>query len=184
MKKAAAILLSAAAAATMCVSAAADDFSRDMIYCSQHRYYFDKEINGETAEDTEWEFEFEVFKDATFTVDTTGQADLTLGANCDYDEEAAKPYEGAKLLFFNGNGDYFHHYGTLFLPAEKGSHIYNCVNRVIYDSGIQYNEQEGGFVIRTRHLGGYVISDRELNAPKISTESDLISANLEVWPEQ
>ncbi len=179
MKKAVAAVVAATTAAAFCVFAAADEFSRDMIYCEQHRYCFDKEIDGETAEDSEWEFEFQVFKDATFTVNTINQCDLLLGANCDYDEQAAEPYKDAALLFFNGNGDCFHHYGTLFLPAEKGSYIYNCVNRVIYDSQIPYDEQAGGFLIRTRHLVGYVISDRKLDAPQIPAESDLISANLE-----
>lgn len=180
MKKNAAAVFAAATVAVMCVCTSAAGFSRDVIYCEPHRYYFDKEIDGETAEDKEWEFEFQVFKDATFTVNTVDQCDLLLAANCDFDEQAAEPYKDANLLFFNGNGDYFHHYGTLFLPAEKGSYIYNCVNRVIYDSDIEYNEQAGGFLIRTRHLGGYVISDRKLDAPQIPAESDLISANLEV----
>lgn len=113
-----AALFCAALTVVVCVrAAAASDFERDVIYNRQHRYYFDKEIKGETAEDSAWEFEFEVFKDATFTVDTEGQADLTLGANCDYDDVVLDRYPDAKLLFFNGNGDYFYHYGTLFLPA-------------------------------------------------------------------
>lgn len=180
-KKGLAVLVCAVLATVACVqvAAASSDFERDVIYNRQHRYYFDKEIGGETAEDEDWEFEFEVFKDATFTVNTQGQDDLTLGANCDYDDAVLNRYPEATLLFFNGNGDYFHHYGTLFLPAEPGSFLYQNVNRTLYDIGAAFNEEAGGFLLRTRNLGQYVISDRSLPVEKLEPESPLVLEPLD-----
>lgn len=180
MKKLAISLLTAAMLLGLCVESAAEtaDFSRDTIYCTQHRYYFDKEINGETAEAEEWEFSFEIFDDATFTVNTVGQADLLLGANCDYDEEVGKQFPEATLLFFNGNGDYFRHYGTLFIPAKEGSYIYANVNRRLYENGAVYDSAAGGFSLRTKHLGGLVISDRKLDALPAEQDSAILLADL------
>ncbi len=170
----------AALAAVVGVRAtAASDFDRGVIYSRQQRYYFDKEIKGETAEDSAWVFGFEVFKDATFTVDTEGQSDLTLGANCDYDDQVLDRYPDAKLLFFNGNGDYFHHYGTLFLPAEPGNCLYRNINRTLYDIGAVYDEEAGGFLLRARHLCQYVISDSVLPAESLEPDSPLLAEPLE-----
>ena len=169
----------AALTVVVCVrAAAASDFERNVIYNRQHRYYFDKEIKGETAEDSAWEFEFEVFKDATFTVDTEGQTDLTLGANCDYDDVVLDRYPDAKLLFFNGNGDYFYHYGTLFLPAEPESCLYRSINRTLYDIGAVYDEEAGGFLLRTRRLCQYVISDTALPVDRVEADSPLLTEPL------
>lgn len=176
-----AVLLCTALVAGACVQAAAasEDFERDVIYNRQHRYYFDEEVNGETAEDDAWEFTFEVFDDATFTVDTVGQDDLTLGANCDYDDVVLDRYPDATLLFFNGNGDYFYHYGTLLLPAESGSFLYQNVNRTLYDIGGAYDQEAGGFVLRVRNLGQYVISDRSLPVEKLEQDSPLVAEKLD-----
>ncbi len=180
-KKVLAAVLCAALAATACVYAAAasDDFERDVIYNRQHRYYFDKETDGGTAEDSAWEFEFEVFDGAAFTVNTEGQDDLTLGANCDYDDAVLERYPDATLLFFNGNGDYFYHYGTLFLPAEPGSCLYRNINRTLYDIGAVYDEEAGGFLLRTRNLSRYVISDRSLPVEKLEPDSPLLTEPLD-----
>ncbi|KAF5040669.1 hypothetical protein DSECCO2_531000 [anaerobic digester metagenome] len=176
----AAILCAAlVAAAGVHAVAASADFERDVIYNRQHRYYFDKEINGETAEDSAWEFEFEVFDGATFTVDTEGQGDLTLGANCDYDDAVLDRYPDATLLFFNGNGDYFYHYGTLFLPAEPGDCLYRNINRTLYDIGAVYDEEAGGFLLRTRHLSHYVLSDRALAVESLAADSPLLLEPLD-----
>lgn len=180
-KKIWAAVFCAALTVAACVqaAAAADDFERDVIYNRQHRYYFDKAINGETAEDSAWEFEFEVFDGAAFTVDTEGQDDLTLGANCDYDDVVLERYPDAKLLFFNGNGDYFYHYGTLFLPAEPGSCLYRNINRTLYDIGAAYDEGAGGFLLRTRNLSQYVISDSALPVERLEADSPLLAEPLD-----
>ncbi|HWP52142.1 MAG TPA: hypothetical protein VN626_10650 [Clostridia bacterium] len=175
-KKILAMICCAALVALACVhvAAASADFERDVIYNRQHRYYFDKEIDGKVAEDSAWEFEFEVFDGATFTVDTEGQDDLTLGANCDYDDVVLDRYSDATLVFFNGNGDYFHHYGTLFLPAGPDSCLYRNINRTLYDVGAIYDEEAGGFLLRTRNLAQYVISDKSLPVEKLTPDSPLL----------
>lgn len=174
-------ILCTALVAIACVHAAAAsaDFERDVIYGRQHRYYFDKEIEGETAEDSAWEFEFEVFDGATFTVDTKGQDDLTLGANCDYDDAVLDCYPDATLLFFNGNGDYFRHYGMLYLPAEPGSYLYRNINRTLYDIGVVYSEEADGFLVRTRNLSQYVISDKSLPVEKLEADNPLLVEPLD-----
>ena len=174
-------LLCAALTTAACVqaAAAAEDFERDVIYNRQHRYYFDKAIDGETAEDGAWEFTFEVFDGAAFTVDTEGQADLTLGANCDYDDAVLDRYPEAKLLFFNGNGDCFYHYGTLFLPAEPGACLYRNSNRTLYDIGAVYDGAAGGFLLRTRRLSQYVLSDRALPAERLEADSPLLAEPMD-----
>lgn len=175
MKLKIAMVVAVITAVALAVFAQGADFSRDVIYCDNHRYYFDKEINGESAEDEEFEFEFEVFKDASFTVNTVGQDDLTLSANCDYDEKAAEKYPGAELLFFNGNGDYFYHYGRLFIPAKEGSFLYRNINRTFYDIGAVYDETEKGFFISTRNIAQYVISDKALEVEKLEEYVDPIA---------
>ena len=113
--------------------------------------------------DREEEFRFDFDDDAYFTVDTLGQKDILLAADNDFDANIAMIYNAANLNFFNGNGASFNKIGTLAIPAEEGSFLYKVDNDGrLTKSDAPYDKDEEAFMVRTRTLGRYVISDIDL----------------------
>lgn len=175
MRKRLLTLLLAVCLAAFCgVQTAAEQIDRSIIALRQNRFYFDKEVEGETAEDEAWEFTFQMFPDATFTVDTRGQADLTLGVDDYPDDLLEAAYPQARLIFFNGDCERFQKHGLLFLPAEPGSALYRNINRTLYDISAEYNEQDGGFWLRTKSINRYVIADAPL--PDVQSIESFLAA--------
>lgn len=116
-------------------------------------------------EDAEETFDFEADDDSFYVANTKNQKKLVLGMNTDYDDEIGALYEDQTdgLLFWNGNGGFFNRSGYLYLAAEEDSFLY----RIGSGGGLvpvdaEYDEYEGCFVIRTRALGRYAVSDVEL----------------------
>lgn len=118
--------------------------------------------------DYEDELRFEFDDDAYFTVDTMGQGKILLAADNEFDANIAMIYNAANLDFFNGNGATFNKLGTLVIPAPEGSHLYRVENGgKLVKSSASYDKDEEAFMIRTRTLGRYVISDVDLRISEV-----------------
>jgi len=112
----------------------------------------------------ECEFTFEDWEDATFTVQVNDQDPLILKVTDDFSEDVAINYDLCNLDFFNGNGASFNHRGTLFLPSEYGRFVYERNGTTLKPvPNVVYDEKDEGFYIKTRTLGNYVISDRDID---------------------
>ena len=117
-------------------------------------------------EDDEESFDFEADGDSFFVVNTNSQKKLVLGMDVDYDEEIGERYapQTETLFFWNGNGGSFNRTGYLYLAAPEDSYLY----RIEADGSLrrmdaEYDDYEECFVIRTRTIGRYVVSDVELD---------------------
>lgn len=122
-----------------------------------------KEGHGFSGDEEE-EFTFECDSDSYFTVNTVGQGKLLLAATSDFDSTIASIYPHANLEFFYGSGDSFNRTGTLYLHAEEDSFLYQVnSDGSLSKVNAEYDSYDENFVIRTRTLGKYVISDVELD---------------------
>ncbi len=117
-------------------------------------------------ENDEESFDFEADGDSFYLADTRSQKKLVLGMNTDYDEEIGERYapQTETLFFWNGNGGSFNRTGYLYLAAPEDSFLY----RVDEDGDLspvdaEYDDSEECFVIRTRTIGRYVVSEVELD---------------------
>ncbi len=113
--------------------------------------------------DDAYEFTFECDDESYFEVNTNGQGKLLLSATADFDTDVATIYPNANLEFFYGNGGTFNRIGTLYLHAESGSYLYQLRDdgRLV-EVNAEYDEYDENFIIKTRTLGKYVISDVKL----------------------
>ena len=97
-------------------------------------------------------------------------------ATADFDTDVATIYPNANLEFFYGNGGTFNRIGTLYLHAEPGSYLYQLRDdgRLV-EANAEYDEYDENFVIKTRTINKYVISDVELpllNTPIVNGGSN------------
>ena len=121
-----------------------------------------KEGHGFEYGDNE-EFTFECDEETYFEVNTNGQGKILLSATSDFDNNVATIYPNANLDFFYGNGGSFNRIGTLYLHAEPGSYLYQLKeDGRLVEVDAEYDEYDENFVIKTRTLGKYVISDIKL----------------------
>jgi len=131
-----------------------------------------KDGNGFDA-DSEFEFSFEADSDSYFVVNTNGQGKIVLGMDTDYDDDFGDEYPDADLYFFNGNYATFNRTGTLYLANENDDlYVYSIssdgdVSRV----DAEYDDSEEAYVIRTRTLGRYVLSNEKLSTSSRSDKS-------------
>lgn len=115
-------------------------------------------------EDDEETFDFEADSHSYFVVNTNSQKKIVLGMDTDYDDSIADKYPKANLDFFNGNGATFNRVGYLYLYADRGSYVYAIENNnTLKKINASYDSYDDAFVIRTRTLGRYVVSDIKLN---------------------
>ena len=99
-----------------------------------------------------------------FEVGVSGQGPLDVGCTTVPVTDIAERYRGAKLKFLTwGKQPFFNHAGKLVLYAEPGSFLYALRGGSMEDITGGYSEDEGGFVLTTRRLEGFVISDRTLD---------------------
>ena len=106
----------------------------------------------------------------SFTVDTRGQDDLVIETDVMYNEGIENALPDANYVYFNGNGATFNKIGTLSLNAEEGSFLYRVnSDGTLKLSRAPYDEDDEAFKVRTRVLGSYVISERELDTEKLNS---------------
>ncbi len=104
--------------------------------------------------------------DALFEFNARGQGKLNFAYNTKYNKEFASDYESANIDFINFEGEpTTNRTGTLYIYVdedEKG-YIYEVTDKGAKKiNGAEYDYDEQAWVIRTRHLTSYALSDKKL----------------------
>ena len=102
--------------------------------------------------------------DAWFEFNARGQGKLNLAYNTKFNREFAYDYDDANIDFINFVAEpTTNRTGTLYIYADEDSYIYEVTSKGAKKiNGAYYDDDEGAWVIRTRHLTSYAISDRRL----------------------
>ncbi|MFV0497865.1 MAG: hypothetical protein ACK5L0_06855 [Candidatus Fimivivens sp.] len=133
-------------------------------------------IPGEDFDEYDDEtFDFEADSYSYFVLNTNNQRKIVLGMDTDYDDDIADKYPNANLDFFNGNGATFNKVGYLYLSADRNSYVYQVKDdNTLKKLNASYDSYDDAFVIRTRTLERYVISDMKLKVAEenINTDDD------------
>ena len=134
-------------------------------------------ISGETGivsfdkEEGEIDIEFEDV--ATFTVDISGQGKLNLAWNTSFNKEFGAMYDYANLTFVNFEGTpSFSKNGTLMVYAEPDTFIYEVTEDGAKKVDAEYDEDYEAWVLTTRTLSSYVVSDVELTEKTVTDTED------------
>ena len=116
------------------------------------------------ADDASDEFEVEFGDDARFVFNARGQGKLNLAYNTKYNKDFAYDYDDANIDFINFEGEpVTNRTGTLYIYADKDSYIYEVTSKGAKKiNGAYYDKDEEAWVIRTRSLTSYAISDKKL----------------------
>jgi hypothetical protein len=100
---------------------------------------------------------------AQFTVATAGQAGVNVGVSFASFTDLTWSYPSADLRCISWRSHpIFNRIGTLALTAVSDQYCYEIRSGALVDLTDTYSEEEGAFLIRTRRLGSYVISDQPL----------------------
>ena len=125
---------------------------------------FDKEageIDIEFGDDT-----------ALFTVDVTGQGNLNLAWNVDFNKEFAGMYDYANIDFVNFEGKpSFNKTGTLYIYADEDSFIYEVTEDGAKAIKAEWDEDYEAWTFKTRTLKSYAISDVELDEKTVTEDN-------------
>ncbi len=108
---------------------------------------------------------------AMFTVNVTGQGNLNLAWNVDFDKEFASKYEYANIDFVTFEGEpSFNKTGTLYIYADEDTFIYEVTADGAKAVKADWNEDYEAWEIRTRTLTSYAISDVELDEQTVTED--------------
>ena len=133
---------------------------------------FDKEageIDIEFGDDT-----------ALFTVDVTGQGNLNLAWNVDFNKEFAGMYDYANIDFVNFEGKpSFNKTGTLYIYADEDSFIYEVTEDGAKAIKAEWDEDYEAWTFKTRTLKSYAISDVELDEKVVTEDKDDASSTTD-----
>ena len=133
---------------------------------------FDKEageIDIEFGDDT-----------ALFTVDVTGQGNLNLAWNVDFNKEFAGMYDYANIDFVNFEGKpSFNKTGTLYIYADEDSFIYEVTEDGAKAIKAEWDEDYEAWTFKTRTLKSYAISDVELDEKTVTEDKDDASSTTD-----
>ena len=131
-------------------------------------------------EDEEYEVYLIDSDTALFTVDTRGQGKLVLSANNDFISSIASKYPSANLDFLTVEASAsFNKIGELRVYAEEGQYLYAVgADGKLKETNAKYDDSDEAYVIKTRTLGSFVISDTKLN---VAAGEDVVAP--EVKPE-
>ena len=102
--------------------------------------------------------------DARFVFNARGQGKLNLAYNTKYNKDFAYDYDDANIDFINFEGEpTTNRTGTLYIYADEDSYIYEVTSKGAKKiNGAYYDDDEEAWVIRTRNLTSYAISDKKL----------------------
>ena len=110
---------------------------------------------------------------ATFTVDVTSQGKLNLAWNTDFNKEFGVMYDYANLTFVNFEGTpSFSKNGTLMVYAEPDTFFYEVTEDGAKKVDAEYDEDYEAWVLTTRTLSSYVVSDVELTEKTVTDTED------------
>ncbi len=105
--------------------------------------------------------------DVIYTVDTANQnTKLNLATSSSFQSDFAAMYPEANLDFFKWSATpSFNRTGELvfYVDAEQDLYFYEVTEDGAKETAAEYDEEYEAFVLRTRTLGNYVISDMELD---------------------
>lgn len=105
--------------------------------------------------------------DIEFHVNSKSDKTLFLRYNDDEDDAIVEKFGDASLEFhyFEGNKDTFKKEGTLYIPADEGSFLYEVVDgKLVAVKDAKYDDAKEQFTFKTKTLGNYIVSDKELVA--------------------
>lgn len=116
--------------------------------------------------------------DAWFEFNARGQGKLNLAYNTKFNKEFAYDYDDANIDFINFEGEpVTNRTGTLYIYADEDSYIYEVTSKGAKKiNGAYYDDDEGAWVIRTRELTSYAISDKKLKTVDQMTTSSSTSS--------
>ena len=116
------------------------------------------------ADDASDEFTVEFGDDAYFVFNARGQGKLNLAYNTKFNKDFAYDYDDANIDFINFEGEpTTNRTGTLYIYADEDSYIYEVTSKGAKKiNGAYYDDDEEAWVIRTRNLTSYAISDKKL----------------------
>ena len=118
-------------------------------------------INFETLEDTVIIY-FDNF--CRFEVRTEGQEYLNGGCLSKVPTDIFERHRYAELRAMTWTKKpIFDHIGTLYIDAYKNEYLYELLGGKLTEADAYYDEEYGAFVVKTRRLEGFVVSDRELD---------------------
>ena len=102
--------------------------------------------------------------DAYYEFNARGQGRVNFAYNTNFDRDFAYDYDHANIDFINFVAEpTTNKTGTLYIYADEDSYIYEVTSKGAKKiNGAYYDDDEGAWVIRTRHLTSYAISDRRL----------------------
>lgn len=99
-----------------------------------------------------------------FDIDVQGQGALNIGCSILPITDIQERYRGAELRFIRwSSSPVFDHVGRLVIPAEEEEFLYELKGGKLLECVDCYQPQEMAFVVNTRRLEGFVISDRPLH---------------------
>lgn len=100
---------------------------------------------------------------AQFSVDAFNQGPVNVGYTLDPFSDIMYSYPDHNLQYLRFiHNPVFDRIGELILYYPKGSYIYEVTPSRLEKLEIPYNEEKGGFTLKTRRLGDYVISEKPL----------------------
>ncbi len=107
-----------------------------------------------------------IFDDkAQFSVDAFNQGAVNVGYTLSPFSDIMYGYPQEKLQYLRFiHNPVFDRVGELLLYYPENSFIYEVVNKSLKRADAKYSAEKGGFVLKTRRLGDYVISQRPLAA--------------------
>lgn len=127
------------------------------VTCSQKKLLMDFNRMEETVQIAFYDRGF-------FEVGVAGQDPLNVGCTTEPVTDIAERYPDASLEFLTWNNPpFFNRSGRLVLYAQPSSFLYTLHGNKLVNITEAYSEQEDGFVLTTRRLEGFVISDRVLD---------------------
>jgi hypothetical protein len=104
---------------------------------------------------------------AHFEVDIEGQGAVNVGCSVEPLTDIQARYPDAQLRFlYWRRPPIFNRAGVLHLYADEGEHLYELRADGLQGLPNAYSQADAAFVLTTRRLGGYVISDRPLAWPQ------------------
>ena len=108
----------------------------------------------------------------SFEVNLDGQGKLNLAYNVDFNKEVADLDKSANMDFltFEGNPT-FNKNGTLYIYAAEDTFLYEVKDGKLVAVDAEYDEDYEAWTFKTRTLGAYVISDKELEE-QVITDGD------------
>ena len=116
----------------------------------------------------------------SFEVNLDGQSKLNLKNNTDFQAEVADLDKSANMDFINFvDTPSFNKVGTAYIYAADDTFLYEVVDGKLKAIDADYNEDYEAWEFKTRTLGNYVISDKEIDTKTVTEDKTDDSSKTE-----